>query len=54
MKTICDFDSDDITKNIDKIMKLVDKPKYVCNKCARAANDEDRVCKPVKIKSKSK
>jgi hypothetical protein len=42
----------DIEKNIDKIMSVVNKPKYVCAKCARAANEKEIVCKPVKIKIK--
>ena len=49
MKTLCDLDKKDIEKKFSDVVKLVDKPKYVCRKCARAANEKDLVCKPVKI-----
>ena len=40
-------------KKLEKIKKMVNKPRYVCRKCARAANEEDYVCKPVSIEPSS-
>jgi hypothetical protein len=51
MKTLCDFDKKEVEKRITEIMKMVDHPKYVCRKCARAANEKGLVCKPVKIQA---
>ena len=49
MKCLCDLDKKEVEKRIEKIKRMVDKPKYICRKCARAANDADYVCKPVTI-----
>jgi hypothetical protein len=40
----------EIEKDIRQIMTVVNKPKYICVKCARASNEKRLVCKPVKIK----
>ncbi len=52
MKCLCDLNKKEIEKDINLIMALVNKPRYVCGKCARAANEKKLVCKPVKIKIK--
>jgi|APHig6443717817_1056837.scaffolds.fasta_scaffold35100_1 hypothetical protein len=31
--------------------KIPDDPKYVCKKCERMANKEEKLCHPQKIKS---
>lgn len=49
MKTLCDLDKKEIEKNLREIMKIVNRPEYVCRKCARAANKEEHICKPVRI-----
>ena len=49
MKTLCELEKKDLEKNLVEIAKLVNKPKYICGRCARAANDKDLVCKPAKI-----
>lgn len=46
-KLISDGFLDDHTK---KYTHMVNKPKYVCMKCGRVANDEDSVCRPKKLK----
>ena len=51
-ETFCDLDKAYIKKNIDEIISLTNKPKYICTKCVRVANEEVHLCKPVKIKSK--
>ncbi|MBC8368224.1 hypothetical protein H8E52_12530 [bacterium] len=50
MDCLCDLDKKDIENKLEAIKKLVDKPRFICVKCARAANKEDLVCKPVSIK----
>ena len=35
--------------DLDKVKKLVDKPKYICKNCGRAANDNVNICKPTKL-----
>jgi hypothetical protein len=49
MKTLCELDKKEIEKNFAEVVKLVNKPKYVCRRCARAVNEKDLVCKPAKI-----
>ena len=49
MKTLCDMDKNEIEKKLERIKKMVNKPRFVCRKCARAANEEEYVCKPVPI-----
>ncbi|MCZ7602774.1 MAG: hypothetical protein M5R37_07895 [Melioribacteraceae bacterium] len=52
-KTFCDLSKDYIAKHLDEIIPLINNPKFICKKCARAANDETHLCKPVKIKNHS-
>ena len=54
-KRLCKLVSDGILKDdLKAYKKLVNKPKYVCKKCGRVANDEDSLCKPKKMKSGKK
>jgi hypothetical protein len=50
-KILCDLDKKKIEKKLSDISRLVNNPKYICRKCARAANHEFNLCKPVKINS---
>ena len=49
-KSFCDLEKDYIKKHLDEIVSLTDKPKYICAKCARVANEDIHLCKPVKMK----
>ena len=49
MKTLCDLKKDYIEEHITEVIKLVDKPMYVCRKCLRSANEKDKLCKPMLI-----
>lgn len=49
MKSLCQLKSKEIEKNLHEIMKEIAKPKYVCERCARAAREKKHLCKPVKI-----
>lgn len=51
MSKLCKLVKDDYLKdNIDHYMEMVKKPIYICKKCGRVANDEDKLCKAKKIK----
>ncbi|MFZ4524579.1 MAG: hypothetical protein ACOYOE_03285 [Chlorobium sp.] len=49
-KTLCKLDKHDMEESLDTIVKLVAKPHYLCDKCARVAKKKKYLCKPVKIK----
>lgn len=53
MKHLCDLSKKGVETNLDKILTLVVNPKYICLKCARVSNDENRLCKPKRIKETS-
>jgi hypothetical protein len=43
--------SDEIIENqVKTYIKLVSKPKYVCNKCHRLANKKKNLCHPNQVK----
>ena len=49
MKNLCKLDSKEIENNLKEISKLVEKPKYICKRCARVSNDKKFLCKPIKL-----
>lgn len=48
-KTLCDWSRKDITKNFDKLTKIVSQPNYICRKCARVAKNDKYLCEPKSI-----
>lgn len=48
---LCTLKKSSINKNLKKIAKIVKKPKFICDKCARVAHDEEYLCNPSKLKS---
>ena len=40
------------SKNVKTLRKIVRKPKFVCGKCARSANDKSYLCQPLRLKEK--
>ena len=47
---LCDWDRKEIEKDMLVLISIVKNPKYICKKCARAANTDVVLCKPYKIK----
>lgn len=50
MKELCKLKKDEYVKNIKKIIKIVKKPKFICEKCARVAKDKKYLCDPIPLK----
>jgi DNA-binding transcriptional regulator WhiA len=49
MKEICKMKSEDLESSLKEIKKMVNKPKYICSKCLRAAKKKSYVCKPLEL-----
>ena len=41
-----------IPVDLKTLRKIVRKPKFVCGKCARSANDKSYLCQPLRLKRK--
>jgi hypothetical protein len=52
-KTLCDWSKRDISKHVDKLLELVDPPRFFCRKCARVANISKVLCKPSRLPRKN-
>lgn len=53
MKELCKLRKSDFSKNLKKIVKIVKKPKFICDKCARVANEKHYLCSPATLKKSS-
>lgn len=50
-RTLCKHWKDDkVLKKLNKFRKIVEEPTLVCRRCARVANAETYLCKPVPLK----
>ena len=47
---LCSYSKDDIKENLKELSSIVADAKFICKKCARAANDKECLCKPIKLK----
>lgn len=50
MKHMCDLSKKDFEKISEKVTIIVSNPRYICKKCLRVANVDERLCKPHKLK----
>ena len=48
-KPLCDLKKSDIKERRREIEAIVSRPRYMCQKCARVAVDEDYLCKGKRI-----
>ena len=46
VKPLCKWDKDEIKDKLKDLKKIVARPRFLCRKCARAANKEEYLCKP--------
>ncbi len=49
MKTLCKYKGSEIKKEFKAIKKIVEKPKFICMKCLRSANEKKALCGPKKL-----
>ncbi len=52
--SLCDLSKAELEAHWDEISGLVQNPKYMCKKCARAAENKNHLCKPKRIGSRKK
>jgi len=48
-KTLCKWKRKDIEPNIRELKHIINKPRFICKVCARAAHDKNYLCKPIKL-----
>lgn len=51
-KTLCEWRRHEIPADLKALRKILRKPKFVCGKCARSANDKSYLCQPLRLKAK--
>ena len=52
-KTLCDWSKRDLRKHADKLLSLVDPPRFFCRKCARVASISKVLCNPSRLPRKN-
>ncbi len=50
IKHLCSLKKEDVKTYAKKIIKIVSKPKFICEKCARVSKDEKHLCHAVPLK----
>jgi len=50
MTTLCKLKKNELATDFKKIIKIVKKPKFICEKCARVAKDKKYLCSPLALK----
>jgi len=44
--TLCEIKRKDINKDPKRLIKMLEQPEYVCQKCLRSASKKKYLCKP--------
>ena len=50
-KSLCKWKKKEIEKGVHELAHIVDKPRFICKDCARAAHAKGFLCKAVKLPS---
>ena len=50
-KSLCDWKKSDITGDMDRLLKVVGNPRFVCEDCCRAASKKKYLCNPMALKT---
>lgn len=48
-RSLCKWRRDDVARQLGHISALVAEPKFLCQRCARVANDKSHLCHPVPL-----
>jgi len=48
-QSLCKWKKKDIERNINELTHIIDKPRFLCKSCARAAHNKGFLCKPIKL-----
>jgi hypothetical protein len=48
-RKLCDWDKNRIDEKREKLIRIVSRPKFVCERCARVADKKEYLCKPSAI-----
>ncbi len=48
-KELCKWKKEQYVRDLDKLKEAVGQPRYVCEKCGRAAEKKKWLCKPVPL-----
>lgn len=49
-KSLCKWKKKEIEKHVHELIHIVEKPRYFCKECARAAHNKGFLCKPITLK----
>ena len=49
-KKLCKWNQEEFANNFENLAEIVDKSKYACTKCGRAARKEKWLCEPASTK----
>ena len=50
-QSLCKWKKKDIERNIHELIHIIDKPRFFCKTCTRAAHNKGFLCKPVKLQA---
>lgn len=48
-KSLCKWTKSEVTSRLAELAEMVDRPDYLCGKCARTSSIKKTLCKPTRI-----